>query len=256
MLKFFQQIRQKLLDEGNLRRYLVYATGEVFLVVIGILIALQINNWNEKRKLHEQERSYLERLVSDLESDVRLTQIRIQSNREDIVFGQYLDSVYRGAIEVQDPVYFVFALQQIGRNYTDMITTSTFDDLVSTGNMNSIRDQELRIKIKNYYQEIPFKFINQHYERGQDLLDIAIEVLPLPYLEKTLRGRGGTDVFEVTYTELQTILNLLEKKESYPFHLKNVIRSNMLINQLLKKILQDAEALRTEIESYLKIDID
>jgi hypothetical protein len=46
MLKFFRRIRRKLLDEGSLRKYLVYAIGEITLVVIGILIALQINNWN------------------------------------------------------------------------------------------------------------------------------------------------------------------------------------------------------------------
>jgi len=50
MLKFFRTIRRRLLDSGRLRRYLVYALGEIILVVIGILIALQINNWNEDRK--------------------------------------------------------------------------------------------------------------------------------------------------------------------------------------------------------------
>ncbi|MBL0027002.1 MAG: hypothetical protein IPO98_19350 [Saprospiraceae bacterium] len=47
MMKFFHLIRKKLLDEGNLKRYLMYAIGEILLVVIGILIALQINNWNQ-----------------------------------------------------------------------------------------------------------------------------------------------------------------------------------------------------------------
>lgn len=46
-MKFFHLIRKKLLDEGNLKRYLMYAIGEILLVVIGILIALQINNWNQ-----------------------------------------------------------------------------------------------------------------------------------------------------------------------------------------------------------------
>jgi len=50
MIKFFRRIRWKLLDERNLKRYLIYAFGEILLVVIGILIALQINNWNEGLK--------------------------------------------------------------------------------------------------------------------------------------------------------------------------------------------------------------
>lgn len=50
MLKFFRRIRRKLLDNGDLKKYLIYAFGEILLVVVGILIALQVNNWNEARK--------------------------------------------------------------------------------------------------------------------------------------------------------------------------------------------------------------
>ncbi len=50
MLKFFRRIRRKLLDQGNVKKYLIYAFGEIILVVVGILIALQVNNWNEARK--------------------------------------------------------------------------------------------------------------------------------------------------------------------------------------------------------------
>ncbi len=50
MIKFFHKIRQNLLNEGKTTNYFKYALGEIVLVVIGILIALQINNWNENRK--------------------------------------------------------------------------------------------------------------------------------------------------------------------------------------------------------------
>ena len=59
MLTFLRKIRKSLLDTGATRKYLVYAVGEIALVVIGILIALQINNWNEWRKERTLELNYL-----------------------------------------------------------------------------------------------------------------------------------------------------------------------------------------------------
>lgn len=60
MLKLFRKIRQNLLSQGKTLRYFKYAIGEIVLVVIGILIALQINNWNERRKAFIQELNQLE----------------------------------------------------------------------------------------------------------------------------------------------------------------------------------------------------
>jgi len=59
MIQFFRRIRQKLVTEGSFSRYLIYAIGEILLVVIGILIALQINNWNEQNKTKELEKALL-----------------------------------------------------------------------------------------------------------------------------------------------------------------------------------------------------
>jgi hypothetical protein len=51
MLKFFRRIRRQLLSENQFTKYSLYAAGEIFLVVVGILIALQVNNWNERIKV-------------------------------------------------------------------------------------------------------------------------------------------------------------------------------------------------------------
>ena len=66
MIKFFRKIRQKTLIENKFSKYLLYAIGEIILVVIGILIALQINNSNETRKARAVEINYLENLKADL----------------------------------------------------------------------------------------------------------------------------------------------------------------------------------------------
>ncbi len=70
MLKFFRQIRKKLLTENRFSQYLVYAIGEIFLVVIGILIALQVNNWNENLKTKAEEKKILLELKEGFTSDL------------------------------------------------------------------------------------------------------------------------------------------------------------------------------------------
>ena len=70
MIKFFRKIKQNLLAEGKTGKYLKYAIGEIILVVIGILIALQINNWNENRKLRNQEKELLTQLQSEYQSNL------------------------------------------------------------------------------------------------------------------------------------------------------------------------------------------
>ena len=66
MIKFFRKIRQRLLSENKFSKYLLYAIGEIMLVVIGILIALQINNSSEARKERTIEINYLKNLKADL----------------------------------------------------------------------------------------------------------------------------------------------------------------------------------------------
>lgn len=69
MIKFFRKIRQNLLMENRTSKYFKYAIGEIILVVIGILIALQINNWNENRKSNKIEKDFLSNIYNDLVID-------------------------------------------------------------------------------------------------------------------------------------------------------------------------------------------
>lgn len=70
MLKSFRRIRRKLIDEGNLQRYLIYSIGEILPVMIGILLALQINNWNEESKEKQFEKALLLELKENLQNDI------------------------------------------------------------------------------------------------------------------------------------------------------------------------------------------
>lgn len=74
MIKFFRKIRLKLLSESKFTQYLLYAVGEIILVVIGILIVLQINNWNEWRKDRVKEKIILIDLVKNIEINIQTFQ--------------------------------------------------------------------------------------------------------------------------------------------------------------------------------------
>ena len=86
MIKFFRHIRKSLLMENKTGKYFKYAIGEIILVVIGILIALQINNWNESRKLQEEINTYLNQKLVNLSEDqnrlVELKEFRLNSARK------------------------------------------------------------------------------------------------------------------------------------------------------------------------------
>jgi hypothetical protein len=71
MMKFFRKIREKLLSKSKFSKYLIYAIGEIILVVIGILIALQINNWNQNRKDDRILKEYLEKIKVHTLEDLR-----------------------------------------------------------------------------------------------------------------------------------------------------------------------------------------
>ncbi|MCB0739163.1 MAG: hypothetical protein KDC92_16755 [Bacteroidetes bacterium] len=71
MIKFFRRIRQRLLDEGSLKRYIIYAIGEIILVVIGILIAVKLNNWNQERIRKDEIENLLDKVEEDLARNIK-----------------------------------------------------------------------------------------------------------------------------------------------------------------------------------------
>lgn len=76
MLKIFKRLRQRLVVTGRLRDYLLYAIGEIVLVVIGILIAIQINNWNTERQEQNRMQDFARTMIQDLRADMQEMEIR------------------------------------------------------------------------------------------------------------------------------------------------------------------------------------
>ena len=152
MIKFFRHIRKTLLEQNKMGKYFKYAIGEIILVVIGILIALQINNWNEKRKNKITENEYYCQLLADLNLDFNRLEILESKSKEVQKLGNQflldLDS------QTKSLDYLLNSYVQIIR-YDDFIPTQiAFQDLLSSGNINLLKDKALKNQIILYYQEV------------------------------------------------------------------------------------------------------
>ena len=151
MIKFFRKIRQNLLLEGKTGKYLKYAIGEIILVVIGILIALQINNWNEGQKNKALEKKMLENLVENLEQNCDRLKSRIQS----ISFYRKSGSVIISAIENklinQDSLenFFHIALM----NTSNIGLSETGYSVIKNNGFEIIRNQALKKEIMVFFEE-------------------------------------------------------------------------------------------------------
>jgi hypothetical protein len=152
MIKFFRKIRQKLLTENRLGKYLLYALGEIVLVMIGILLALQVSNWNEERKNGNEQYFLLEKLQSDLASDMIQIKSSIHSSEESIENNIFcLDVLSRKRDSSREEFMLRFG-DILAINYFHQNTT-TFDNLVSSGSIELIENQALLDFIVAYYNE-------------------------------------------------------------------------------------------------------
>ncbi|MEN2284221.1 DUF6090 family protein [Algoriphagus sp. SE2] len=151
MIQFFRKIRQKLIAKSNFSKYLVYAFGEIALVMIGILLALQVNNWNEAQKSERVRLSYLEFLKSDIESDIKSIDRTMAQNDRFENYGRQLLDFIEGKQPELDKLSVARATKFAVWNPTYALNKSTYNDLISTGNIALFKDMQLKRLLDNYY---------------------------------------------------------------------------------------------------------
>ncbi len=181
MLKFFRKIRYDLMEKNKTGRYLKYAVGEIILVVIGILIALQINNWNQKRIASVEEIHMLKALKIGLEADyadLKFNEKRIQSSiasANKVIYYlendlPYIDSIPDYIGDMMFPVIFVHS-------------TSAFEALKSKG-INLIKNDSLRDEIISVYDSGYSFFIKNESQIILDETERALrEIFPTRFEE-------------------------------------------------------------------------
>ncbi len=135
-----------MLSDNRIGRYLARAVGEVLLIVIGIMIAVQLSNLNEQRRNSELERAYLERIASEMRSNVaRFSQYRETANAARQVIQRFAAAMNNPAATNAELIKATRDYFSTGWLFPDFEpTTTTFDDLEATGNLQVIRNNQLR----------------------------------------------------------------------------------------------------------------
>lgn len=147
MIKFFRNIRQSLIMENKTSKYLKYAIGEIVLVVIGILIALQINNWNQNRINKDYELKMLRELVEDLKLDTTFMNVqfkRIERFEESVnlVLNNPQNLKEKGNLFLFGGVYFIQNTKSI--------------ETIKAGNVQIPFNDNLRKQINSHYHSSRF----------------------------------------------------------------------------------------------------
>ncbi len=169
MINFFRKIRQNLLVANKTGKYFKYATGEIVLVVLGIMIALQVNDWNQKRQLKSLEIEILNDFKSSLQLDLKVYDRSIdRGNRVKNSIGILLHSI-ENDMPYSDSLKYHFG------NLTGLwgasVNNSIFESLKSEG-LSIITNKELRLEIIYLYGKLSIGQDNQH-AKYRDLMHEA-----------------------------------------------------------------------------------
>ncbi len=150
-MKLFRKIRQKLVAENKLRNYLLYAIGEIILVVIGILIALSINNANQERIIVEKEQVYLNGLKNEFMANKRKLQTLIEVNRSNYESAKTILKILDNETQLPNEKQlsqllfeaFAFEIAYNPNNYL-------LNEMMNSGSLKDISSEELRIYLTSW----------------------------------------------------------------------------------------------------------
>ncbi|RNC92078.1 MAG: hypothetical protein ED555_02930 [Allomuricauda sp.] len=165
MIKFFRRIRQKLLAENRFSKYLLYALGEIILVVIGILLALQINTWNEIKKQRKEEQRILALLKEEVSRDISHLDALVKSGQrrakemDSLMISLANDTAY-------DTDWFLeLTYSSLGHEGYFKSSAGTYEESLASGSIKYIANETLRQKIFAYYSDVKLNYTDKNAQK-------------------------------------------------------------------------------------------
>ena len=264
MIKIFRDIRQKLISEGKTSKYLKYAIGEIVLVVIGILLALAINNWNTHRIDNLQEEEILMQLKDEYQNNL------MQLNQKIAIRDTIVDACIK-LLSFRKVTSSDFEIDRFNNYLSKLYATPTFDpalgvstELSNSGKLYLIKDRDLRNLITTWPS-----FISQLQEEELNVKEL-VETRFIPFLIKNYQIAPSIEVSnsDEIYNSLSALsqssqisLKGLFDKVSYDSLINNPdfedylaleISNNLWANQQSVGVKQQLEKIVMSIEAELK----
>lgn len=230
MIKIFRHIRQRLLSESKFSKYLFYAIGEIVLVVIGILIALQINHWNEGRKQAIAEEEFYKGIKEDLQQDLEFINYVQAHAKPKVDAYNLLNTRYSGDYEnYRTQIDSLLSIYLFHGQRTFYPISGSFESAVAGNEINTYKRKDLIQSI--------IKLYGSNYDRIIDngkIVDDRWSSLSEKYIHNR-RTNSFDDINNEAYIELL---------DDFHFHYiqlnwynKILDETEIEVNELLKKLL-------------------
>tara|TARA_R100000935_G_scaffold8302_7_gene17536 strand:+ start:165386 stop:166177 length:792 start_codon:yes stop_codon:yes gene_type:complete len=232
MIKFFQKIRQRLIAEGRFSKYLLYALGEIILVVIGILIALQINNYNEQRKARVTENIFYEDILLDLEKDDEKLDYYKHFCSKRIEYLDTLLTYVRNPQKTMGIEKFGKYVEPIFYSEQPNINDATFESAKSAGTFSAISDKTLLKDLSEYYSD--FMLIKNNFNSLERFVENQFEPimysLPEGYMDE---NTGDLVINQSDVTEFYKKIASVQDNRNITYNYQDVLNYPRMENYII-----------------------
>lgn len=261
MIKLFRKIRQNLITQNKFTKYLLYAIGEIILVVIGILIALTINNNNEDKKARKLEVKYLKNLQTDIVLELKNNDSIINYRLATAQAAAKLLN-FRPLEAASDILTLEITINQVYARITFIPTNNTYKELLSSGNLNYITNDSIKeylMELDKMYVQIDNSEYHMYREYEEYLYNTSVEnadMLNLFDYQET--AESGILVFvdpsEIPIDLLIPQYESLFQKNAMKNGLKLSIMNNVNLKNLHTAMISHLEKLNQLLVNDIKKD--
>lgn len=260
MIRFFRQIRQRLFTANKFSKYLLYALGEILLVVLGILIALQLDNWNETHIKHEQAAEFRAQIRESVATDMNNIRNRILFFEKAKQFGYAVERELKQPKASDSEARWEFILNTF---HTSQIwnfnqVTATYNEVQNPEMLGFIGPPELLNAMQRYYTEWPLQ-LSVLNGGTQAYRDFSRSIIPMELQEYMWANCYDIDVLDIQNFQpcsapdvdadlIDTIYSDIISDPSFSRLLTRRLSTLYARNIVYQNILKEAEALLTQLQ--------